>query len=510
MTDVVIGTGPSGYATVSALLSRGRRPVVVDFGERRETHFEDLRRSLAENGDSPSAVRIERLKAAQSRLPGGIGRYGSAFAVRPMEDVIAGGQRDVLLRSSHAWGGLSDVWGSAVLPWRAEDMPGWPTLTSDLAPHYEAVSRIMPIAGMPGPLDDVFGQKELAFEQPLPVSPQAGWLISRLALIERRSVDGDVWAAPARQAVAAGCRSCGLCLDGCPYGLIFSTAPAMDALRWEGRIDYVKAEVVGLTESGDGVKVLLGDGREPLEASRVFIAAGVLETVRIVFASRPELAEKGVTMKESRHFFTPILHVGRAQRPDRTPHHTLVQAFLECRIPDISPWLIHTQFYGWNDVYARDMRQRYGFGLGLLDPVFRWLSYRLFAAQSFLHSDHCHRIRLRPAGDAKRRLLAELMPEPGFDDVVGRTHSFLSKTLRAAGLFAVGSASRLDPPGASFHIGSTFPMSRAPKGNETDDLGRLSGSSRIHIVDASIMPAIPASTITFSVMANAHRIACCA
>jgi len=50
-------------------------------------------------------------------------------------------------------------------------------------------------------------------------------------------------------------------------------------------------------------------------------------------------------------------------------------------------------------------------------------------------------------------------------------------------------------------------MSRAPEKGETDDLGRLSGWSRIHIVDASVLPAIPASTITFSVMANAHRIA---
>ena len=40
----------------------------------------------------------------------------------------------------------------------------------------------------------------------------------------------------------------------------------------------------------------------------------------------------------------------------------------------------------------------------------------------------------------------------------------------------------------------------------TDRLGRLHGLSRIHVVDASVLPSIPATTITFSVMANAHRI----
>jgi choline dehydrogenase-like flavoprotein len=30
---------------------------------------------------------------------------------------------------------------------------------------------------------------------------------------------------------------------------------------------------------------------------------------------------------------------------------------------------------------------------------------------------------------------------------------------------------------------------------------------RVHLVDASVLPSIPATSITFSVMANAHRIA---
>ena len=37
--------------------------------------------------------------------------------------------------------------------------------------------------------------------------------------------------------------------------------------------------------------------------------------------------------------------------------------------------------------------------------------------------------------------------------------------------------------------------------------GRLKGQKRTYIVDASVLPTIPAPTITFSVMANAHRIA---
>lgn len=131
---------------------------------------------------------------------------------------------------------------------------------------------------------------------------------------------------------------------------------------------------------------------------------------------RAILASTGCTL-----FFIPFLQAGRAQRPDKIPHHTLVQVFLDCQVPDLSPWLVHTRFFGWNDAYAPDMCNKFGFGIG---------AFPLFSV-AFLQTSRCADISA---------------------------------------------------------------------------LGRLAGSSRIHFVDASFMPAIPASTITLSVMANAHRI----
>jgi hypothetical protein len=61
-------------------------------------------------------------------------------------------------------------------------------------------------------------------------------------------------------------------------------------------------------------------------------------------------------------------------------------------------------------------------------------------------------------------------------------------------------------PGRSFHSGGSFPMSTEPRGFQTDLLGRPPGWERIHAVDATVFPSIPATTITFSAMANAHRI----
>jgi choline dehydrogenase-like flavoprotein len=50
-------------------------------------------------------------------------------------------------------------------------------------------------------------------------------------------------------------------------------------------------------------------------------------------------------------------------------------------------------------------------------------------------------------------------------------------------------------------------MAAHPKGIQSDLLGRPAGLERLHVVDASVLPNIASSTITLSIMANAHRIA---
>jgi choline dehydrogenase-like flavoprotein len=61
-------------------------------------------------------------------------------------------------------------------------------------------------------------------------------------------------------------------------------------------------------------------------------------------------------------------------------------------------------------------------------------------------------------------------------------------------------------PGRGNHLGGSFPMAAHPRGLQSDLLGRPAGLDRVHVVDASVLPTIPATTVTLSVMANAHRI----
>jgi choline dehydrogenase-like flavoprotein len=50
-------------------------------------------------------------------------------------------------------------------------------------------------------------------------------------------------------------------------------------------------------------------------------------------------------------------------------------------------------------------------------------------------------------------------------------------------------------------------MRDAPQELDTDRLGSLASLPRVHLVDASVLPDLAATTLTYTVMANAHRIA---
>ena len=60
----------------------------------------------------------------------------------------------------------------------------------------------------------------------------------------------------------------------------------------------------------------------------------------------------------------------------------------------------------------------------------------------------------------------------------------------------------------SYHFGASFPHGAgADDDRTTDRTGRLAAWDRIHLVDASVFPDVPATTFTLTIMANAHRIA---
>jgi choline dehydrogenase-like flavoprotein len=129
--------------------------------------------------------------------------------------------------------------------------------------------------------------------------------------------------------------------------------------------------------------------------------------------------------------------------------------------------------------------------------------------QCFLHSDDSSRLTLTLRKDAQGRPKLDAVPAV---ERAARWRSIKAGLKLAANGLKLGGvpvvpAMQFAEPGRSYHSGGTFPMRRTPGRLETDTLGQLPSLPRVHFIDATVFPSIPATTITLTVMANAHRIA---
>lgn len=511
LTDIVVGSGPAGVSAAKALLARGRPVTMIDVGEQLEPELENRRAALAASDPQGwSEDALAAYKAPQlAQADGEIRRYGSDFPVRDPFGLVKEQPGWLALRSSVARGGLSNTWGASVLPYRQEDMAGWPITANDLGPHYKAVADFMPVAGTIDALQAFFPAFDMSGRRQLALSGQAAALLKRID--DRRGVLGAMRfvAGAARQAAHADCRRCGACLHGCPYEYIFKASQALPAMQRDPRFEYRGSlRAMSFEESNNSVRLIcrrVDGSSEIVQGERLFIGAGVLPTALIMLNALG--GDRQLVLLDSQHFFLPLLHLWKpGEDPAKEQLHTMTQVFIELSDPQVSPHTIHAQLYTYNEFYAADMKRRYGRLLPFGGPMFEAFSRRLIASQIFLHSDHSHRIGLKLAAGGEQ-LEASLTENPNTGAVARKAKAAYAKAAAKLGLFAIGAASRFGAPGSSFHVGGSLPMRRTPQKLETDALGRISGLERVHVVDASVLPAIPATTITFAVMANAHRIA---
>jgi choline dehydrogenase-like flavoprotein len=151
---------------------------------------------------------------------------------------------------------------------------------------------------------------------------------------------------------------------------------------------------------------------------------------------------------------------------------------------------------------AADMPLPYSTSLSLLTRMLGgvlavqvWLPVRLQAGNT-----------LTLAEDGSIRI--DFRCRPRFDNL-----SFLLRQFRRIGAYSLPRLASESPPGWGFHYAGCLPMRVWPQTYETHVDGRLWDSRRVRVVDASVLPSLPAKNHSLSMMANAARIAeealCC-
>jgi len=460
--DVVVGSGPTGFAAALALIQSGRSPVVVDC-------------SLSPAYSLPKCSGSSRLalKTDSARL----GLFGY-----PRTLVTSADGRQLPLSSAR--GGLGTIWGAGILARHATEIRELLPVMPGIEDAYSALFAALPVAGQADDLSRRF---------PWPVgtaaTPQSKRCAEFVATMKGAS-DDVIVGAPRVALDVKRCIHLGSCLTGCPLGLFFSPAAALNRLASEERCRLVDGPVIEIRRDAKGL-VLLLPSRE-LSANRVFLAAGPIGTPALL--QRSDLAPRTLRVADSAVFYMGFLN-HRSVEGDEGKY-AQAQAIIfsaEAGQRDFQLSLYESNDYYFDTVASissqlasaarplRPLAGRFNAGIGFLDSS--------VSGELVLHYSNGRTYVVR--GRAKVRQHAT--------EVLTRVR----RALKGSGISPVPGAVLIPPVGCGYHSGSGLPMGSEVVGFH----GELKAEPRVHVVDATALPKIWAGSHTFTAMANAYRIA---
>ncbi|MBI2300045.1 MAG: hypothetical protein HYU66_14070 [Armatimonadetes bacterium] len=520
---LVVGSGASGVNAAVPLVAAGRRVVMLDFGTTDQVYgplvparpFLELRRTDPQQHRYFLGDRFEGIPLGDERAGAHLSparQHISAHTERllPVEG------RGFECLESLARGGLAAGWGAGVYSFGDEDLRDMPLTHADLAPHYEAVAALI---GVSGPRDDLWPfQGDLAALMP-PAEPDssAASLLARYARRRARYNAQGLFLGQTRLALCTRPllgRMANQQLDlefwGDPDRSVYRPQWTLEELRREPSFTYLDRRLVlRFAEQGAaGVEVVAnneaGGAEETHRAKALILAAGSLSTARLVLRSLDRY-ETRVPLLCNPSSYCYLANLNLLGREPRDLRHSLSQLTAVYRPPDPDLGMVQASYYSYRSLLlyrlcaevplpfreGREIMRRVAPLVGVL--LVQYEDRAGPAKQCFLQRAE--------GGD---RLVIDYHWSAEEQRIVRDQCRVFLRWFRRLGCLPV--KVKHPPPGYSIHYAGTFPM-RADGGELTcDEDCRLRPTERVYLADGAPFAYLPAKGLTFTLMANAHRV----
>lgn len=493
MKAIVVGSGPAGISAAKGLLERGCEVILLDAGNTLE---QDKKTLLHQVQQTDCLMNINRYRHHANgkknlKLP-----YGSNFIYDGVKDYFSWSTKRCYFQPSFARGGLSNVWGGAIAQYTENELSNWPARCRDLSTFYvEMISSL--------------GHYYTADTETV-LSKQACYLKHHWEkehhLLKQ---NGFLFSTPTLAIDFKHCRFCASCQYGCPYELIYKSEINLILLKTHENFKYVTDVIVeNFYETEQQIELIVNNKKtkqvQKIFAERLFIAcgAGLSSLLYLRSLNKPN---KELRLQDSQHFLLPCVINQRIKDVSNEPMHTLCQLNLSLTQQAISSYPIYLQLYTYMDLYLHEMKKKFKFLYPLVKPLSKsWLE-RLVVMQGYMDSRESNHliIQYQKSGHFIINKSYTTAMKSTLNNIVQHLYRFRSHLAIKPLRFLTS----LSLTGQSNHVGGSLPMSDNPKEDEVDIWGRPNHFRRIHFVDGSILPSIPAGPITLTIMANAYRIA---
>lgn len=526
---MVIGSGPSGVHFARTALDLGHQVTMVDVGQERpapvlpEADFTGLKNQLEDPVDYFLGAGFQGLVSPEHdreyygfppskdyvfRAPPGFGFRATGFA--PL--------------FSFARGGLAEAWTGGCYPFSDDDLRDFPFDHAALAPHYVEVARRIGVTGVEDDLARFLPLHD-GLMAPLELDPHSAELMTGYAR-QRRHFQERLGCYMGRTRVATlsrphggrqPCTYLGRCLWGCPREALYTPSMTLRDCQEHPAFSYLPGlevrhfQVDGERRVRSVVAVPVGGGApRHLPVERLVLAAGTLQSAAIVLRSVHAATGNVIRLPglmDNRQVLVPFVNlrrVGRRYRADRYQYHLIGLGLLA----DDPRHHVHGQLTTLKTALMHPVIQQLPFDLRTSLTIARAAHGALGVVNLNFH-DTRREENAVTLEDERGELRVAVQYSPPADEparLAGAVRRLRAALWRLGCIVPPGMA-HMRPMGASVHYAGTFPMTSEARPWTTDADGRSRDFSNLWFADGSSFPFLPAKNLTFTLMANATRMA---
>ncbi len=529
MSDVtIIGSGASGVHFALSLVKKGLRVTMIDVGYEKpkninnEDSYDELKNNLKDpvsyflGKEFESVVSPEFAKEIYGFSPNKkyIFKTPDNFKVK---------ERGFESLFSFAQGGLAEAWTAGSYAFNNDDFEDFPFDYEDMQPYYNEIAERI---GVIGTDDDL--AKFIPFHNnlmsPLEFDEHSALLDDSYKKNKDIINEMGVFLGRSRIAVLSkdkgkrkACDYSGRCMWNCPTDSIYVPSITLNELKTYDNFTYMSGIKVSHFNYQNGqIFELVGDNiysnkRETFKINKLVLAAGTLSSSKIfldsIYFSTGEI-HKLRGLMDNRQILVPFINlkmIGKPYNPDTYQYHQLAIG-IEAEKPKE---YIHGQITSLKTALMQPALQT--MPLDYKTAIF--LGKNLHSALGVFNINfHDFRreenyVSVKEYINNKTNMLIQYSPSKNEKERIQFAIKKVKKFLMKVGAIVPPGQTHIRPMGASVHYSGTIPMTTNKEKFTVTPNCKSNDFDNLYFVDGTPFPFLPAKNLTFSLMANAARVA---
>ena len=528
---IIVGSGASGVHFALSLLQKNYNVIMLDVGYEKpktlnpDNSFSELKSNL----DDPVEYFLGK-KYEAVIYPGNDAEY---YGFPPSKNYVFQKPLQFSYESlgfsplfSFAQGGLAEVWTGGVYPLNDHELSDFPFSYKDILPYYnEVASRI----GVSGANDDL--SRFLPFHdnimEPLTLDEHSDLILSKYKA-KKSYLNKNFKCYLGRSRIATlsrdinkrkACTYNGRCLWGCPSGALYTPSITLEECKKYSNFKYVPNMYVTHFQFNSKRRItnVIAESAKNRE-SNIFpldilvLACGTLSTSKIflesIFKKTGEIIRLHGLM-DNRQVLVPFVNLKMAGKPyasESYQYHQIAMGFESTNPKEY----VHGQVTTLKSALIHPIIQNIPFDLKTSIYVFRNFHSALGVINlnfSDFRRDANYVSLIREKKLSNSKLFIKYKPISSDSGLLKKTIKTLKKAMLKLGCIVPPGMAYVRPMGASVHYSGTIPMTRNCTEFTTSEYCQSHDFENLFIADGTSFPFLPAKNLTFTLMANAARVA---